>query len=200
MKRGSGVAAVVLVSAIGLAGCASEQAKKQEAQENMSPGGLPQWVSAPDSLVEGYAATGCVPWGGDFSIAEAMALTDARDKLAQGMRIKVAGLNKKYQSSTTSGTATTTGKTFTAATQQLVDETLSGARQNRTDFVNLADQKNLCSMVVIDPARLKAFLAQYATLAPAALRPTSEETLYQEFKAQKAQEELDQKLNESRQQ
>jgi hypothetical protein len=57
-------------------------------------------------------------------------------------------------------------------------------------------KKNLCAMVAFSPEKTKKLFEDIVEASGKSLNPQSEQALYQEFKAQKAQQEMDKSLQE----
>jgi len=146
----------------------------------------PQWVCDGGASMEGGVfAVGSAqksPLGISFQRQEAMA--NARDALARQLEVKVKNMFKSYMSSTGVGNNQTAERVATSVSKQLSKQVLRGSKLLKTWMSKNGTMYVLVGMT--DTNKLKAGLKQAA-------RTTfkNDEALWQEFKAKKAQQELD---------
>jgi hypothetical protein len=178
---------VVAVAAAVLAGCGGKAPKNKL--------GVPQWVLNP-TVENGIAATDCVGWTGNMSIDRKQAIANARAAIAQQIQVKVQAMDKTYQSKTTADGETTTGSTFESVSKQITQQNLNGAMPRKVDLVKIDGKKNLCAMVAFSPKATEELFKDIVEASGKNLNPQSEKALYQEFKAHKAQEEMQKSLQE----
>lgn len=190
----SKVKLVTAVLAAGLvAGCASNQGPEQP----KSNSGLPAWVMMPGSVAgEGaLASTECVPDNASMSILKAKSVALARAGLAQQIRVNVQAMDKTYQTLTENGDEAGSGSTFESVSKQVTEQMLNGAIPQRVDYLKGPGDKMLfCSMVVLAPEQNRKIFEQIIDKSNRQLNPNNEALLYQEYRAKRAAEELEQSL------
>ncbi|GGE64990.1 hypothetical protein GCM10011533_16700 [Streptosporangium jomthongense] len=185
---------VTAVLAAGLmAGCASTPPSEQKSASS----GLPNWVVMPASVAgEGaLAATECIPDNANMSILKAKSVALARATLAQQIRVNVQAMDKTYQTLTENGDESGSGSTFESISRQVTEQMLNGAIPQRMDYLEGPGGKMLfCSMVVLAPEQNRKIFDQIIDKSNRQLTPNNEALLYQEYRAKRAAEELDQAL------
>lgn len=182
-----------------LAGCASTP--DEQAQENgdntgdqaESHGGLPEWVAMP-GVKDGIAATSCVGWSGQFDVDRRQALANARQALAQQIQVRVESMDETYARRTTGGDEDVTSSVFESVSRQVTDQNLQGAIPQRVEPVTIADEKQLCAMIAMQPDKTRALFEQIVAASNAEVTARDKEVLYEEFKAEQARERLDEAL------
>lgn len=183
---------LTLAAAIALSACASNQ-PAPVAPSNTGPIAhsandvAPDWVFMPKSN-KGLASSACVNWSGSMTVDRAQAIAAARADLAQQIQVKASVLDKLYSRKTTSGDSEHVGGTFEQVSQQISNETLAGSKPEQISFATIDSKKYLCALVVLENTR-----EVFDTLVDGSNRtldPMSTEALYEEFKAQKAMDEL----------
>lgn len=185
------ITAVLATSLV--AGCASNQSPEQPKSDS----GLPAWVMTPSSLAgEGaLAATECVPDNANMSILKAKSVALARAGLAQQIRVNVQAMDKTYQTLTENGDESGSGSTFESVSKQVTEQMLNGAIPERVDYLKGPGDKMLfCSMVVLAPEKNRKIFEQIIDKSNRQLNPNNEALLYQEYRAKRAAEELDEAL------
>ncbi|MGO3295656.1 MAG: hypothetical protein ACTILN_08300 [Marinobacter sp.] len=190
----SKVKLVIAVMAAGLVtGCASNQGPEQPTSNS----GLPSWVITPSSVVgEGaLASTECVPDNASMSILKAKSVALARAALAQQIGVNVQSMDKTYQTLTENGDESGSGSTFESVSKQVTNQMLNGAIPQRMDYLTGPSDKALfCSMVVLAPEKNRKIFEQIIDKSNRQLTPDNEALLYQEYRAKRAAEELDEAL------
>jgi len=123
----------------------------------------------------------------DLSMQRAEAMADARDVLARQIETKVKNMFKKYVSTTGAGKAQTYEKATQNVSKQIAHQTLRGSKQ--LSFWQHPKTGELFLLVGVSTENVKQEMEK-------AIKTTfkNDEALYQEFKAQKAQGELDKEL------
>lgn len=157
--------------------------------------GVPEWVLNP-TVENGIAATDCVGWTGNMSIDRKQAIANARAAIAQQIQVKVQAMDKTYQRKTTADGETTTGSTFESVSKQVTEQSLNGAMPRKVDVVKIEGKKNLCAMVAFSPEDTRELFKEIVKASGENLDPQSERSLYEEFKAEKAQGEMQEALQE----
>ncbi|AHI30125.1 hypothetical protein AU14_12550 [Marinobacter similis] len=176
-----------------LAGCAGNAPSEQQS----STSGLPAWVITPGKLVpEGaMAATECVPANASMSILKSKSTALARATLAQQIQVSVQAMEKTYQDQTENGAESASGSTFSSVSKQVTDQMLNGAILERVDYIpGTGETTRFCSMVVMAPEQNRKIFEQIIDRSNRQMSPDNEALLYQEFRAKRAAEELDDAL------
>jgi hypothetical protein len=188
MKKVLRYGTAILVTSV-LAACSSAP--------EIDPDDVPEWVLNP-SVENGIAAATCVVWSGNLSIDKAQATSLSRTALAQQIETQVRALDKTYLDKVEVGSGTQAGSTFTQASKQLAEQTLVGSRVSRTEFAEFDGKKHLCVMTALGEPETKGLYEELLEQSGRTVSPSQKEVLYQEFKAQKAMEELDAEVEKFR--
>lgn len=178
---------VVLVSilALGLAACGTPP-KVEKAPECVFPGSreaAPLWVC--DAPVEGMtvgAVGSAAKSGAGLEFMKQMAATAARVQLAQNMKVQVQNMIKQYAETTGAGSKETVDQVNTSVTKQITDQTLQGTKIFRSIQ---APDGTMYVLVGLDEAS-----AQKLTESAVKTSMGNDQALWQQFKAQKGQDEL----------
>jgi len=146
----------------------------------------PSWVCDGGAMMEGgifgIGSSEKTPLGISFQRTEAAA--SARDALARQIQIKVRNMFKQFQASTGIGDAQTADKATQNVSKQVARETLGGSKIMK---VWMSPQGTMFVLVGMpDP---KAVAAQVKKAVKTSFH--NDQALWQEFKAKKADEELD---------
>lgn len=184
MNKAAYLVAGVAMSAL-LAGC-GDKVKEEVAECTFpdAPGtAAPGWIC--DQPVEGVdvsAVGSAQKSGAGHSFMKQMAATDARVQLAQNMKVEVRNMIKQYVETTGAADTETVDKVMTSVTKQITKETLVGSKIFKT---RTSPAGNLYVLVGMDPAAVEQ-------AAEKALKTSmkNERALWQQFKAQKGQDEL----------
>jgi hypothetical protein len=151
---------------------------------------LPPWVLNP-VVEDGIAAADCVTSSSNFSIDQKMAASNARIALAQQLSSKVEALEKNYQSRTDSNEDITAGVNFTTVAKILTQQTLTGSRVVKAEVVSIGGKDHFCALMTMSPNATKTLFDDIITQSKRKINPQDEKFLYQEFKAQMAEKDLD---------
>jgi len=143
----------------------------------------PSWIC--DVPVEGLAVGSpgsAMKSAAGYEFMKNMAATAARVQLAQRAQVRVANMVKQYAEVTGAGTTETVDMVNSSVTKQITDQTLVGTKIFRT---TTSPAGTLWVLVGIDEASLQM-------TAEKALRTSmgNDAALWQQFKAQKGQEDL----------
>ena len=174
-----------------VAGCTSTTGNKT--------GDFPDWVMAPGKQAgEGALAdTECVRDNASMSMLKSKAIALARANIAQQIQIKVQAMDKTYQAMTESDETSGSGSTFESVSKQVTDQMLRGAIPDRMEYISSPNEgRQLCVMVVLSPEKNKQVFNSLLQSSDRQLTPENEALLYQEYRAQRAQEELEEFLNQ----
>ncbi|WP_028862471.1 LPP20 family lipoprotein [Psychromonas aquimarina] len=162
-------------------------------EEETSVGAIPSWILNPQ-VEDGIAVSECVLFSGNMSIDKQQALANARTSLAQRIETRVSAMDKTYRDKIEVASGVESGSTFSSVSKQVTQQTLTGTNPIKTDVVKIADKDNLCVLVAVGQDSTKDI---FESLINAAKRPMSaqqKDVLYQEFKAQRAEQQLDAEL------
>lgn len=172
-----------LIGASLLTACASNPASQAPQ--------LPDWVTTP-IIEDGIADTQCVQNTADFNILKNKAVTLARAELAKQIDVKVKAMDKVYQRLTDTAEGSTTGGTFESVSKQLANQSLSGSRATKVQYVNFPDNtQKLCAMVTLSPELTNTLFKGLIKESKKAVSPQDEAVLYERFLAKKAADEME---------
>lgn len=143
----------------------------------------PGWIC--DEPVEGIeisAVGSAQKSGAGHDFMKQMAATSARVQLAQRMKVQVRNMIKQYVETTGAAESETVDKVMTSVTKQITNETLIGTKILKT---RTSPNGSLYVLVGMDEASVEQAAEQ-------ALKTSmkNERALWQQFKAQKGQDEL----------
>jgi len=169
---------------VGLTGCGNTQPDIEQCSIDGKQ--APQWVCDGGATMEGgIFAVGSAeksPLGISFQKTEAVAA--ARDALARQISVKVKNMFKQFQATTGIGDAQTAEKATQNVSKQVAAQTLAGSKVLKTWISPKGTMFVLVGMP--DPNAVKQAVKQ-------AVKTTlhNDQALWQEFKAKKADEELE---------
>jgi hypothetical protein len=174
------------VIALGVAACSSAPAKVEKVAECVFPGSdreAPLWVC--DAPVEGMtvgAVGAAAKSDAGIAFMKQMAATEARVQLAQNMKVQVQNMIKQYAETTGAASAETVDRVNTSVTKQITDQTLQGTRIFRSI---VGPDGTMYVLVGLDEAGTQK-------LTETALKTSmnNDQAAWQQFKAQKGQDEL----------
>ena len=167
-----------------IAGCSD---KKQEVADCVFPDApgtaAPGWVcDQPVGGIEVSAVGSAEKSGAGHDFMKSMAATNARVSLAQNMQVQVRNMIKQYVETTGAADSETVDKVLTSVTKQITNETLVGTKIFKT---RKSPGGSLYVLVGMDEASM-----QKATEKALKTSMRNERALWQQFKAQKGQDEL----------
>ena len=144
-------------------------------------------------LIEGgFADTQCVDASADFNILKTKATALARAEIAKQINIQVKAMDKTHDELVEVNDGTAEGSTFSSVSKQVTNQMLAGTRSVKIDYVDFPDNtQKLCSMVTMEPDQTKELFDGLVKASGKKLSAQNESVLYQEFKAHKAQVELE---------
>ena len=176
----SGVALSVLLTA-----CGSKEVKPvadcvfPDAPSVAAPG----WIC--DEPVEGIevsAVGSAAKSAAGNSFMKNMAATDARVQMAQSMKVHVQNMVKQYAETTGAAASETVDKVNTSVTKQITDQTLTGTKR----YKSITSPNGVVYVLIgMDDAT-----AAKATEEVVRTSMNNDKALWQQFKAQKGQDEL----------
>lgn len=185
MKNNARLAASIALTIL-LTACGGNDVKQAEPDcvfPDATDTSAPDWVCS--ETIEGVAvsAVGSADKSAaGHSFMKNMAQTDARVQLAQRMKVQVQNMVKQYAETTGAASGETVDKVNTSVTKQITDQTLVGTKiyKSRT-----SPNGTLYILLGMDDGATAAAAEQ-------ALRTSmnNDKALWQQFKAQKGQDEL----------
>lgn len=175
-KVSTTVAAITL-----LAACGSTPADLNE--------NVPEWVLNP-TIEDGLAAATCIPFSGDISTDNLQLQATTRTSLARQVGIQVDILDKTYNERINVDNKAAVGSTFSAVSSQATSEMLVGTRPLKTAFADIDNTRQYCMLMGFGSESTKELFDNIVKRTGKNLSIDNERVLYQEFKAQKAHEEL----------
>jgi len=175
----------LIVSTLMFVGCGSSNAPTPKIAFQCQIDGVnaPNWVCDGGANMEGGVfAVGSAeksPLGIGFQRTEAVA--QARDELSRELNVKVKNMFKSYMSSTGTGNTQTAERVATSVSKQLTSQVLTGSKLLKTWISPKGTMYVLVGMQNVKNAVKQATNTTFK----------NDPALWQEFKAKKAQEELD---------
>jgi hypothetical protein len=187
MKMNSGLLGVGLIAgSLLLTACGKDEVKEDVADcvfPDAPTEPAPGWIC--DEPVEGVevSAVGVAEKSAaGNSFMKNMAATDARVQLAQSMKVHVQNMVKQYAETTGAADSETVDKVNTSVTKQITDETLVG-----TKIYKQRTSPNGALYVLLG---MDASVAASVTENALKTSMNNDKALWQQFKAQKGQDEL----------
>ena len=177
---------MAIIMASLLVSCISDDVKQDVADcvfPDAPSSAAPGWVC--DQPVEGVAVSAvgvAEKSAAGHSFMKNMAATDARVQLAQSMKVHVQNMVKQYAETTGAADSETVDKVNTSVTKQITDESLVGTKIYKT---RTSPSGALYVLLGMD-----ASMAATATENALKTSMNNDNALWQQFKAQKGQDEL----------
>ena len=182
-----------LIASLFIAGMLSACSSTQDNSASSSRVNVPDWVLNP--VVEnGIAAADCIKYSGSISIDQKMAVANARLALAQQIETRIEGLDKTFANRVDANDKTTVGSTFSSVSKQLTKQTLRGSRVVKADIVDIAGKDYFCALTTLSPELTKTLFQDLVKETKQKIDPQDEQFLYQEFKAFKAEQDLEKEI------
>lgn len=173
-----------------IVGCAPHP-KEGQPSETMSK--LPAWVLSPTSE-SGLADSACVQFSGSINVDRSEAIVLASEQLAAQLERKVSFLAKSFQSKTQTTQGLNVGTDFSQTGQQLIQQSLTGTKATRMGVYEVAGVEQLCVLMEMDEARTRNFYNSLKETSHANLDAQDDSVLYQQFRAYKANQDLQRAL------
>jgi hypothetical protein len=176
----------LIAMAVMLAACGKDDATREAAEcvfPDAPDASAPGWVC--DLPVEGIAVSAvgvAEKSAAGHSFMKNMAATDARVQLAQRMQVHVQNMVKQYAETTGAADTETVDKVNTSVTKQITDQSLIGTKIYKT---RTSPNGALYVLLGMDEASVAA-----ATQNALKTSMGNDAALWQQFKAQKGQDEL----------
>ena len=187
----------MLMSIAALGACGGHSVKEDMPAQSS----IPDWVMSP-VIENGIADTQCLVAnpGTSMSTLKSAAAASARAELAKQINVKVKAMDKTFQRLTESTDGPSSGSTFESVSKQITEQTLSGSRAIKQDYVNLPPEgkSNFCVMVALSPEQTKTLFADLVDKAGTTnLSPSNEAVLYERFLAEKATKEMEEEFKKA---
>ena len=119
---------------------------------------------------------------------------DLRLALAQQIETRIEGLDKTFANRVDANDKTTVGSTFSSVSKQLTKQTLRGSRVVKADIVDIAGKDYFCALTTLSPELTKTLFQDLVKETKLKIDPQDEQFLYQEFKAFKAEQDLEKEI------
>jgi len=177
---------IVSLLAFILAGCGGKQEQPKTLADPCFVG-APSWVLNP--AVEGaLAAVGsAAKSAAGMQFTRDAAMANARSELARMIDVKVNTMMKDFTQVTGVGDAQTVDKVTSSVSKQIASQSLQGTSQKE---IWMSPCGELYVLVVLNPSKVADLTKQQVT---SSLK--NDAALWQQFQAQKAQDELDAAIN-----
>ncbi len=178
--------ATLVAVALAVAACSNtpDQGSPSGALKN-----LPQWALSPTSE-HGMADSACVQFSGNLNVDRSEAITLANEQLAAQLNRKIAFLAKNFQSKTKSVEGINVGTNFSQTGQQLVQQELSGIKTTQMGVYEVAEREQLCVLVELSQEKVESLYSQLKQTSRATLAASDDSVIFEEFRAYKANKEL----------
>lgn len=182
-------ASLAVAVSLVLAGCATAPDDKRNA---VTSGSLPEWIANP-TVDGGIVSTECVPWSGNFSLDRAEAVAKARGDLVKKIGIKVKAMEKIAETKTSTAKGIVSGGVFERVSKQVAERYLSAIQISKVDVLKIDKVKHLCAMVSLGSSESRKLFDDIVGSSSVAqqINPQDKRVLWQEFRAEKLQQELD---------
>ncbi len=170
-----------------LTGCSGSDEIKQAEPDCVFPDSpstsAPGWIcDEPVAGIEVSAVGVAEKTAAGHSFMKSMAATDARVQLSQSMQVHVQNMVKQYAETTGAADAETVDKVNTSVTKQITDATLVGTKIYKT---RTSPNGTLYVLLGMDES-----MTATATQNVLKTSMNNDNALWQQFKAQKGQDEL----------
>ncbi len=177
--------------ALALTACSSSSKKDEKAPEAQRD--YPAWIDQP-VVEDGIAESACVSSSGNMTLDKKRATANARAMIAQSIETRIKAMDKTYQRVTESEESMSSGSTFESVSKQVTEQNLRGSKVEKGGYYKINDKNQYCAMVAFGQQKTKDIFDSVMEASKVQVNPTSERLMYEEFKAYKAQEELERSL------
>ncbi|MFA0087191.1 hypothetical protein BCU70_02230 [Vibrio sp. 10N.286.49.C2] len=154
---------------------------------------LGDWVHSP-SVDDGLAAVGCASSSGNFSLDKKRAESQARTSLIQSINMKATNMDRHATVLVSNTDGTSVGETFESVSKQISQVRLRHSQIVKLDVGEIFGQRQVCAMAVLDSATLATYFDDLVASTGAQIDPNDQEAMYEEFKTQKAMNDLESEL------
>lgn len=188
MKKASWLKLSALSLALGLTACGGTPEK-----EAVQAPQYPSWIDAP-VVADGIAESACVTNSGNMTLDKKRSIANARAMIAQSIETRIKAMDKTYQRVTETESEMSSGSSFESVSKQVTEQNLRGTKMLKGGYFTINDKRQYCAMVGFGQQETRAVFEDALKAADAQLSPTGERAMYEEFRAFKAQEELERAL------
>ena len=181
---------LMVILSVTAVGCGTKTSSVAENAPDLAAcvAGAPEWVMAGEAE-GGISAVGDAKIGkAGLGFARTEALAKARDELARTLSIKVNNMVKNFTQTTGIGDEETVDKVAASVSKQVASQVISGSKQVGSWVSPCND---LYILVAVD-----AQMAQEAITAQSVSSFKNDKALWQQYIAEKGQEELDEAVKE----
>jgi len=151
----------------------------------------PGWVDVPDE----WQASSCVSFSGVMSADRKQAVQYATADLSKQLEVQVAGLVKSALEKTESSQGTNVGQNFSEASRGFFRQTMRGVRPVDAGTYQIANKDMYCVLVAMPEENVKAAFDSSLDQAKAQLSSKDESILFERFRAQQLDQELQKERN-----
>lgn len=151
---------------------------------------IPSWILNP-TIENGLAATECVNFSGNMNIDKTQAVASARANLTKQINVKVKAMDKTYSRKTEAGDKLVTSNVFETVSKQLAEQALVGTRPEKVEILEVVGKQQLCVMVTLKPTVTEKLFKDIIKDSGQNVAAQDEAILFEEFKAHKSQQELE---------
>lgn len=176
--------------ALGMAACSSNPVKLSHSALSTQISQLPDWLTHP-TVKDGIGASDCVLASDNFGVDKSEVVAKGRADLAEQIQARVRAMEKTYHRKVKAHDNITTGSTFESVSKQVAEQNVSGAHAVKIKYLMINGKRNLCAMIAMDPKLTKALFTKIIKQSGNQPDPESKNAMYEDFKAYKAQQELD---------
>jgi hypothetical protein len=134
-----------------------------------------------------------------MSIDKQQAVANARVSLPLRIETRIRAMDKNYKDKVDIASGVESGATFSSVSKQVTELMLSGSTAIKTDIVEIAGKDNLCVLVAVGQESTKEIFENLVTNAKRPMTVQQKDLLYAEFKAQRAEQQLDAELEKLQQ-
>jgi hypothetical protein len=178
---------LAILSLVAITGCSGAEKKSDNGQQSGELSKFPAWVINP-SYEDALAAVGSAKIGkAGMSFARQQAMANARDQLALSIEVKVNTMFKSYVNSVGLGGEDGVDAIATSVSKQVASQTIRGSVQKEMSVID----NELYVLVVVDNSVVKEETVKAVNTSMA-----NERALWQEFKADQGQKELEAAVNQ----
>lgn len=142
---------------------------------------IPDWVVNP-YVAGGVSATDCVEYSGSIFVDQKQAVAKAEQALAKRLATQVVKVDTAYANGGDNGTQNRLENTFSARSQQLIQQHLVAARVLKADIIAIAGKDYFCALTTLPSEQSQSLFKAIISSSGVVLAPDEEKRLYQAFK------------------
>lgn len=169
-----------------LAACASSPKMAEKTDS-----GLPSWIMNPTpSAAEAIVDVACVSDSGNITVDKQAAIANARVAIAQQIKAKIQAMTETYSRRTDTLSGANAGTHFETVGRQITEQNLTGTSVIKADYIVVNGKKQLCTLVEMNLKQRELF-NKIISQSGVAVEQSQQEVMFEEFKAYKARERMD---------